>query len=310
MTAPPDEQVSGILLVDKPEGPTSHDVVQRARRALGTRRVGHTGTLDPFASGLLLLCAGRATRLAELFHLLPKRYLADVELGLETTTHDRTGDPAEPRGSWVEVSREGLAKALAALTGELSQVPPAFSAKKLDGTRAHRLARAGTAVELPPVRVVVHSIEVTVWSPPLVSLDLWVSTGTYVRALARDLGRTLGCGAHLAGLRRTRIGPFDVSDGVRLDGPGAPLDASRQDLLPARSALAWLPQRELSRPERVDVSHGRPIAEGVVQEPDSADWPAPARDRWPVALGADRALVAVARRGEGLLHPVKVLHAT
>ncbi len=306
-----DTAITGILLVDKPEGPTSHDIVRLARRALQTRRIGHTGTLDPFASGLLVLCAGRATRLAELFHLLPKRYLAEVVLGMETTTDDRTGEPLASLDSWQDISRAELEQALTSLTGELSQVPPAYSAKRVRGRRAYSLAREGVPVELEPAAVTVHSMEVIDWSPPSVVLDLWVSTGTYVRALARDLGRSLSCGGHLAALRRTQIGPFEVGEGL----PATELERSPDstavlpDLLSPLGALRWLPIRSLDSSEAEDVSHGKCVPEGTVVRPSWRGYPAHDTSSWPVALAFDDELVAVAERKAGVLQPVKVLHA-
>lgn len=306
-----DAAITGILLVDKPEGPTSHDIVRLARRALQTRRIGHTGTLDPFASGLLVLCAGRATRLAELFHLLPKRYSAEVVLGMETTTDDRTGDPLVGPGSWRDVGRTELEEALASLTGELSQVPPAYSAKRVRGRRAYSLAREGVPVELAPAAVTVHSMELIDWSPPSVTLDLWVSTGTYVRALARDLGRSLSCGGHLAALRRTQIGPFEVEEGL----PATELErfpgstAVEPELLSPLGALQWLPLRSLDPSEAEDVSYGKCVPEGVVVRPSSRGYPVCDTSSWPVALALEEELVAVAERKAGVLQPVKVLRA-
>jgi len=306
-----DGVVTAVLLVDKPEGPTSHDMVQLVRRALRTRRVGHTGTLDPFASGLLILCAGRATRLVDLFHLLPKRYSAQVVLGMETTTDDLTGEPVVRPDVWREIDRPELEQALMSLTGELYQVPPAYSAKRVRGRRAYSLARKGAAVELEPAAVTVHSMEVTNWDPPAVGLDIWVSTGTYVRALARDLGRSLGCGGHLAALRRTQIGPFVVGEGMSATEfepwPGSTVEPS--DLMSPLNSLRWLPLRSLDSSESEDVSYGKSVPEGMVAEPTSSGYPPQDTSAWPVALAFEEDLVAVAERREGLLQPVKVLNA-
>jgi tRNA pseudouridine55 synthase len=303
--------VSGILLVDKPEGPTSHDMVRLARRALRTRRVGHTGTLDPFASGLLVLCAGRATRLAELFHLLPKRYSAQVMFGMETTTDDLTGEPVARLDSWRELGRVEVESALISLTGELSQLPPAYSAKRIRGRRAYSLAREGAAVSLEPAVVTVHSMEITDWNLPSVVLDLWVSTGTYVRALARDLGRALGCGGHLAALRRTQIGPFEVGEGRSATELESCPDstAAPADLLSPLHALQWLPLRRLDSSEALDVSHGRSVPEGTVVDPDLHGYPVFDTNSCPIALAFEDDLIAVAERKAGSLQPVKVLHA-
>jgi tRNA pseudouridine55 synthase len=306
-----EETAPGILLIDKPEGPTSHDVVAEVRRAIGTRRVGHTGTLDPFASGLLILCVGKATRLAEYFHILPKTYEATLMLGRETDTDDRTGQTTAESDGWRGLDRESVAAAAAARSGQQAQVPPDYSARKVDGRRAHRRARAGEQVELAPTQVTVHSIEVTGWSPPSVSLDVTVSTGTYIRALARDLGRDLGCGAHLDSLRRTVIGPFGVDGALpaaRLRDTDSSIDLSARLMTPAE-ALGWLPRRDLTEAETTEIAHGRAVAEAEIVDPHIASLANPAVDDLPVALVRDADLVAVARRDDGMLRPVKVLHA-
>ena len=306
-----EEVAPGILLIDKPEGPTSHDVVAEARRSVGTRRVGHTGTLDPFASGLLILCIGKATRLVEYFHMLPKRYEATLVLGRETDTDDRTGRDTVVSDAWQKLDEQSVRAATAARTGPQSQVPPEYSARRVDGRRAHRRARAGEKVELAPAAVVVHSIRVREWRPPELSIDVTVSTGTYVRALARDLGRDLGCGAHLDVLRRTAIGPFDVDDALPASALG---EAQRGSDIQARivapaEALGWLPRRELTAAELTEISHGRAVAAAEIEEPLLAGPGNGAPADGPVVLVRDGDLVAVARRDEELLRPIKVLHA-
>lgn len=287
-----------VLLVDKPEGPTSHDVIQVARRALGVRRIGHTGTLDPFASGLLLLCIGRATRLAEYFHLLPKSYTATAVLGAETDTEDHTGEITARSDSWQSVTRDDVDAVAASLRGEGSQVPPAYSARKIAGRRAYEAARAGEKVELQATEIRVHDLEVLEVRPPEVEFVATVSTGTYVRSLARDLGRGLGCGAHLRSLRRVSIGPLLVSDAATLH------DLERADIpagatLSAARSLSWLPTRNLSPAEVVEVEHGRRIP-GQATAGDAG---------LPVAMVAGDRLVAVGRRDSELLQPEKVFHA-
>ena len=205
----------GLLLVDKPADVTSHDVVAVARRALGERRIGHLGTLDPFATGLLVLLVGRATRLAPYLDGEPKAYEASVRFGWETTTDDATGepthrvDPPDP---------ERVRAALTALTGAIEQRPPAFSAKKVAGERAYAAAREGREVDLRPVRVTVHEWRVRAQDAERLDATIVCGGGTYIRALARDLGRLAGSAAHLATLRRTHSGPFAVADAVSLDG--------------------------------------------------------------------------------------------
>lgn len=304
--------LAGILLVDKPAGPTSHDVVERARRCLDERRIGHTGTLDPFATGLLVLCVGRATRLVEYFHLLPKRYRATLRLGVETTTHDPEGEPVEGRGeeTWRRLDRDDVERAAVEFTGHIRQVPPAFSAKRLEGRRAHEAARAGERLELEPVEVTVHELALVGMEPPEVRLEALVSTGTYVRSLARDLGRALGCGAHLTALRRTAVGPFDVEDAVpaaELTG-GAGIPEPPAWLEPAE-AVSFLPRVELTAEEGRRVAHGQRIAVQSVEGPElspallsgSAE-----RGELPVALVHGRELVAVAERSGDEVQPRKV----
>ncbi len=293
----PEIDLPGVLLVDKPEGPTSHDVIQVARKALGVRRIGHTGTLDPFATGLLLLCVGRATRLAEYFHRLPKVYLARAVLGVETDTEDRTGQATIRSDEWRAVKREDIERAADSLRGEHEQVPPAFSAKKLAGRRAYEVARAGEAVELQARPVRVDALELRDLRLPEVEFMTEVSTGTYVRALARDLGRELGCGAHLSALHRVSIGPFRALDAVSL----ADLGESRfppEAALSAARALSWLPTRDLSDSEVEEIEHGRPI-------PNAGDT---AGVDAPVAMVAGGRLVAVGRRDSEWLRPEKVFH--
>lgn len=307
--AAPAEPV-GLLLADKSAGPSSHDIVQRARRALGTRRVGHTGTLDPFATGLLLLLAGRATRLAEYFHRLPKAYAATLRLGVETRTHDHTGEPARESAAWREVDDRALEAALAVHRGAIRQRPPAFSAKRVEGRRAHRAARSGERVSLEPVPVTVHALELVDYEPPEARLRAVVSTGTYVRALARDVGRALGCGAHLTSLRRTAIGPFGVEEALP-DGELEPGLLGRLDEGGASwwrepaAALAWLPRRVADDGEAVRIRTGRSIPAGEPGAPGGG--PADAESGPPpVAVLHRGRLLAVAERVDGDLRPRKV----
>lgn len=211
----------GLLLVDKPSGPTSHDVVDVCRRAYGERSVGHLGTLDPFATGLLVLLFGRATRLANFIVAEPKVYEAVVRFGTETDSDDVTGAPVRTG----PVPTEGAIRAaLPELTGELEQMPPAFSAKHVPGQsgRAYALARRGNAVELAPVRIRVDAWEVVAFRGDVAELTVTCSTGTYVRALARDLGRRTGSAAHLVALRRRAVGPFCVTAAHTLPAITAP----------------------------------------------------------------------------------------
>lgn len=282
----------GLLLVDKPAGVTSHAVVGAARRALGERRIGHTGTLDPFATGLLLLCVRSFTRATEYFHALSKTYRAVMRLGVETDTEDLTGKVVARSDAWRELSTGLIEERVAALVGCQDQVPPAFSAKKVSGARAYDLARSGASVELPAVSITVHSARVTSIDLPDVGIEVEVSTGTYVRSLARDLGRVLNCGAHLASLRRTAIGPFDVEDAVAPDRIG---DGAEEGVAwrPAAAALPWLARRRLDLSETDDVEHGRSL-------------PAREAEVGPLALVHEGRLVAIGEVVDGRVRPKKV----
>ena len=209
-----DAGTSGLLLVDKPAGMTSHDVVDVARRAYGERSIGHLGTLDPFATGLLVLLFGRATRLATFIENEPKTYDATIAFGAETDTDDVTGavtsEAALPE-------REQVLAGIQRLSGEIEQIPPAYSAKKVGGRIAYDAARDGDPLELAPARVVVHEWVVRSLTPHTLDATITCGGGTYIRALARDLGRFAGSAAHLTALRRTRSGDFDVADATSLD---------------------------------------------------------------------------------------------
>lgn len=214
--------VNGFLLVDKPVGPTSHDIVDAARRALGIRKIGHAGTLDPFASGLLILAVGSATKEIAKFVGLDKAYEATLRLGAASDTMDRTGVITEQKDC-APVTREAFEAALAKFRGAIEQVPPMYSAKKVGGKKLYELAREGKEIERQPVRVTIHELEMDEFAWPMARIRTRVSSGTYIRALADDIGKTLGCGAYLEGLRRTRVGSFDVKDAV---APEA-IDATR-----------------------------------------------------------------------------------
>ncbi|HEX5904356.1 MAG TPA: tRNA pseudouridine(55) synthase TruB, partial [Actinomycetota bacterium] len=224
----------GLLLVDKPPGMTSHDVVDAERRELGTRKIGHAGTLDPMATGLLILGVGRATRLLRYFGTLAKTYEGAARLGEETDTLDADGEVI--RTSSVDASRDAVERAAAALVGDSMQTPPAYSAAKVGGRKLYAEARAGRPVEAPPRPIRVEAFEVTAFDGRDVGFRVTCSGGTYVRVLAADLGIALGCGAHLVALRRTAIGPFDVAD-ANPPGKGVPLPIGR--------AVAHLPRVEL-----------------------------------------------------------------
>ncbi|WP_460774926.1 tRNA pseudouridine(55) synthase TruB [Microbacterium sp. GXF7504] len=257
----PEPSPNGVLLVDKPGGVTSHDVVARARRALGTRKVGHAGTLDPMATGLLILGVGPATRLLTFIVGLDKTYLATIRLGAATTTDDAEGeitDAADP-AALAAVTDDAIAAGIDRLRGDIDQVPSTVSAIKVDGRRAYDLARAGETVELKSRRVTVSRFEVleTRRAGDAIDLDVVVecSSGTYIRALARDLGRDLGVGGHLTALRRTRIGRFDVDEAIAVD------DIAPDGLqTPADAASRALPVLHVDAQQAVDLRHGKRLA--------------------------------------------------
>lgn len=229
----------GILLIDKSPGMTSHDVVRRLRRLLGTRRVGHTGTLDPMATGVLPVAVGEGTRLVEFLMEGDKEYLATLRLGMTTTTQDAEGEILAER-SWQGVDRAALESAAADLRGAILQLPPMYSALKRNGVPLHRLARQGMEVEREPRPVTIFRLDILRVELPLVEIAVTCSKGTYVRTLAYDLGEALGCGAHLTALRRTRSGPFGVADCLTLEAlEGGPADRPLP-LLGPRAALPEL----------------------------------------------------------------------
>jgi tRNA pseudouridine55 synthase len=276
-----------VLLVAKPVGPTSHDMVDIVRRRLGTRRVGHTGTLDPFAEGLLVMVVGRATRLVPFAAAWTKSYEGRLRLGATTDTDDATGRVQAQHP--VAVDRAGLERTLAGFRGTLRQRPPAYSAVKVEGERAYRRARRGEAVEPAERDVEIAALEVTAFAPPDVEFRATVSAGTYLRSLARDIGAALGCGGHLVALRRITVGPFRLEDAV------APAAADPADLLPPGVLVRHLERRDVDAVERDAVVHGR--------------WIAAAGDATasPVAMFAGETLVAVADRAGDVLKPRVVL---
>lgn len=205
----------GLLPVYKSAGPTSHDVVDMARKALGERRIGHTGTLDPMAEGLLLLCVGQATRLQQYLMRWDKTYRGEIQLGYSTTTYDSEGDPMDPQGEPPELDRERLDQLERRFTGVIEQLPPPYSAKKVAGKRLYELARNGLQAEVEPKTVTVRSLRLEPTAASLLTVDATTSTGFYVRTLAHDLGLEIGCGAYLRQLCRTEIGPYAADDALQ-----------------------------------------------------------------------------------------------
>lgn len=292
--------MDGILNINKPRGITSHDVVDRVRRLARQRRVGHAGTLDPLATGVLLICLGSATRLAEFLMNSPKHYRAHIRLGITTDTLDAEGTVVSRRP--VEVGREEVERALEHFRGPILQVPPMFSALKRDGRPLYRLARRGETVERPPRPVEIYRLELVEWSPPDLVLEVLCSPGTYIRSLAHDLGETLGCGAYLAGLTRLASGDFRLEDAVELDV----LTPERlpEYLLPPDAALRQFPALHLTPEEARAVGHGQKLPDRWGEGGRETAHPPLAR-----AYGPDGLFLAVLEYlpGQGVWHPRKVL---
>jgi tRNA pseudouridine55 synthase len=293
----------GLVIVDKPGGLTSHDVVARIRRLAGTRRVGHAGTLDPMATGVLVVGVEKATRLLGYLTLTQKQYDATIRLGQSTSTDDAEGELTKTaRAKDVPpalLSQDEINKAIAELTGEIQQVPPAVSAIKVDGQRAYKLTRAGAAPELKPRPVTVYEFTVTDIRPAgggdLKDVDATVrcSSGTYIRALARDLGDKLGTGGHLTALRRTRVGGYGLDAARTLDQL-----AERFEVMPlAQAAAAAFPRRDLSADEARRLAHGGRLPAG----PPGTGTASPT-----AAFAPDGSLVALLAEQDGQARPLAV----
>jgi tRNA pseudouridine55 synthase len=252
--------ISGVLVVDKPVGMTSHDVVQAIRSGTGLRRAGHTGTLDPRASGVLVVLVGPAVRLSEYVSASDKRYQAIIRLGGSTDTFDAEGKMTKPDVP-VNITEAQFEEALKTFVGEIEQTPPPYSAVKVQGRKAYEMARKGEEVDLAPRMITVHHLEVLEWAPPEVVIDVHCSSGTYVRSLANDLGVKLGCGAYLVGLRRTKSGRFSLRDATPLRKLQEAFTAGNwyQYLIPAAEALAEWPAVELNPDEVEGVRHGHRV---------------------------------------------------
>lgn len=253
--------ISGVLVVDKPVGLTSHDVVQIVRKGTNIRRAGHTGTLDPRASGVLVILIGPAVRLSEYVSASDKRYQAVVRLGASTDTYDADGRivSTSPVDKLNEIQFE---EALQSFVGEIEQIPPPFSAVKVKGRKAYEMAREGEEIDLAPRRIKVYSLELLEWAPPEVVIDVYCSSGTYVRSLAHDLGEKLGCGAHLIGLRRTKSGRFTLRDAVPLRRLREAFEDGNwyQFLIPAAEALSDWPAIELTQDQVEAIRHGHRVS--------------------------------------------------
>jgi len=321
--------MNGVLVIDKPSGPTSHDVVARVRHLTGIKRIGHTGTLDPMATGVLPLVIGRATRLARFVSTGAKYYQAKIRLGWETDTYDSTGQPvAHPHGSVLTDisgrkpdtttqteslrSQADIEAALKDFRGCYDQRPPPFSAKRINGIRAYKLARKRVPVAPKPVSVTVHELTLVSFQNNVVSLHVLCSTGFYVRSLAHDLGRKLGCGAHLSSLRRIRSGDFGLDRAISLDELEKNLEASVAACIPIEELLPSSPSIVLNVKIASRVAHGQPISETdvggqlshVSKITTSRDVPVLTR-----VFGPDKNLLAIGEysRHDRTLRPVVVL---
>ena len=286
---------SGILLLDKPVGPTSHDAVARVRRAAGLRRVGHAGTLDPLADGLLVLGLGPAARFLEYLVGLDKTYETTVRLGQATTTYDAEGEVTAEHP--VSVSAAQLTAALDAFRGPIRQRVPSHSAVKRDGRPLYESARRGEMIDLPQRDVVIHALDLLAFAPPLLTLCVACSSGTYIRSLAHDLGAALGCGGHVAALRRTAVGVFSVDGAVPLDTLTPESVAAA--LLPPAAAVAHLPRLEVDESEATRLSLGQRLA----APPDALAGNV-------AAFGPDGRFLGVVEVDGDVIRPRKMLSAT
>ena len=282
---------NGVLVIDKPAGMTSHDVVARVRKIFQTKKVGHAGTLDPDATGLLILGLGNATRLLSFAQDGPKRYVTTGSFGSTTTTQDASGDVIETKP--VNIDRAAVEKATASFVGDIEQIPPMVSAVKVGGERLYKKARRGEEVERKPRPVTIHALELTSFSPdpPEATFDVTCSPGTYIRTLVHDIGQALGCGAHLKTLRRVEASGFSESDARSLE------DVSPSDLRSSVEIVRSLPQLDIDDEARGLVSDGRPLP-----LPD-----APLDKGDLVALVSDGALMAIYKKRGPQLVAEKVL---
>ena len=292
---PPRRRIDGVLLLDKPAGITSNAALGQAKRLYNAEKAGHTGTLDPLASGLLPICFGEATKFAQLLLDAPKRYLATIRFGATTTTQDAEGEIVATRP--VGFDATALNGALTRFTGPQTQVPPAHSALKFQGRPYYEYARAGVDIPRAAREIIIHALTLVEWRAPDAVVDVLCSKGTYVRSLAADLGEALGCGAHLAALRRTASGGFDLRDAYTIDALAA-MDGGRRDgcLLPASALTAQLPGLD------VDEATARRFLQGVAIA-------APVQARGIVAVYANGALLGIADAEAGRARPRRVIAA-
>jgi tRNA pseudouridine55 synthase len=253
--------VTGALVIDKPVGMTSHDIVKVVRQGTGIRRAGHTGTLDPRASGVLVVLIGPAVRLSEFLSASDKRYQAILRFGVATDTYDTEGKQIGETKPVDHIKEEDFQNLLRDYEGKIAQVPPAHSAVKVNGEKAYNLARRGEEVKLEPRMIDVYNLEILEWDPPEAVIDVYASSGTYVRSLANDLGNDLGVGAHLSGLRRTKNGQFTLRDAVRLQDLQESFEVGDwyKHLIPAAETLADWHTLDLSPEDMEKIKHGHRI---------------------------------------------------
>jgi tRNA pseudouridine55 synthase len=307
--------MNGVLVVDKPPGPTSHDVVARARRATGISRIGHTGTLDPLATGVLPLVVGRATRLSQFLSVDEKEYESGIRFGSSTPSYDAdlriVADPATNLPVLIEpppkpppdLHAGRVREALANFVGTYFQAPPPFSAKKVGGVPAYKLARRNKPVDIRPVQVTVRSLRLDGYEAGLARLHVVCSAGFYVRSLAHDLGGQLGCGAHLEWLRRTRVGEFTVDRAIPLDQLEREGTGALRHLIPMDSLMPFLPPVVVNERGARRAAHGNALAPGDLAEPVVAAPAARVR-----VVDAEGTLLGIAEPADGgLLHPIVVL---
>ncbi len=289
------QNINGVLLLDKPYGVTSNAALQGARRAYNAKKAGHTGTLDPLASGLLPVTFGEATKFSADLLEAEKTYIAGVKLGVKSTTGDLEGELFDEKP--VNLTMEAIETTLARFRGDIQQVPPMFSALKRDGQTLYDLARAGVEIEREARTVHIAKLVMLAFEEALLTIEVTCSKGTYIRVLAQDIGEALGCGAHLASLRRTRVGDLDISDAVALEAvKEADADALSQYLMPVDALLQTLPVVQLEATQADRFKHGQRIPLGVAAAP---------RVR---VYGADKELLGTARINDhGVLQPERLM---
>jgi tRNA pseudouridine55 synthase len=305
-------EIAGVLIIDKPGGLTSHDVVARVRRLVGVRQVGHFGTLDPFATGVLPVSVGKATRFAQFYLRSRKAYEGDIRFGFSTDTYDATGKPtSQPAPVVLEPAR--LEKLFQEFTGRVMQMPPPFSAKRVGGVRAYKLARQEKPVPLAPVEVEIYALQFLGSEGDRVHFAVECSGGTYVRSLAHDIGQKMGCGAHLAGLCRTAVAEFSLSRAITLERLQETVREGKLEacLAPLEALLPDCPELVVRGREEASVRHGHKFE--LAQALRSGRGNRPSADGAPVLpllkiLNPDRRLIAVARHVSGsVYHPYLVL---